>query len=86
MTGEKACYPVRLLCQVMRVSESAYHASASGKSYALSPHKAALAAQGSVECGTIIHTAQGSQHVSNNFSALLKEIGCRQSMSRRGNC
>src|SRR5215207_6167132 len=43
-------------------------------------------AQGSVECGTIIHTDQGSQYVSNNFRALLKEIGCRQSMSRRGNC
>lgn len=47
---------------------------------------AKAAAQGSVECGTIIHTDQGSQYVSNNFRALLKEIGCRQSMSRRGNC
>ncbi len=36
--------------------------------------------------GTIIHSDQGSQYVSNNFRALLKESGCRQSMSRRGNC
>lgn len=41
---------------------------------------------GSVESGTIIHTDQGSQYVSNNFRALLKATGCRQSMSRRGNC
>lgn len=47
---------------------------------------AKAAAQGSVECGTIIHTDQGSQYASNNFRALLKEIGCRQSMSRRANC
>ena len=43
-------------------------------------------AGGSVTSGTIIHTDQGSQYVSNNFRARLKEIGCRQSMSRRGNC
>lgn len=43
-------------------------------------------ASGSVESGTIIHTDQGSQYVSNNFRALLKATGCRQSMSRRGNC
>jgi len=41
---------------------------------------------GSVERGTIIHTDQGSQYVSNNFRRLLKANGCRQSMSRRGNC
>lgn len=41
---------------------------------------------GSVESGTIIHTDQGSQYVSNNFRALLKAHECRQSMSRRGNC
>jgi transposase InsO family protein len=41
---------------------------------------------GSVERGTIIHTDQGSQYVSNNFRALLKVTRCRQSMSRRGNC
>jgi len=41
---------------------------------------------GSVESGTIIHTDQGSQYVSNSFRALLKAHGCRQSMSRRGNC
>ena len=40
----------------------------------------------SVERGTIIHTDQGSQYASNNFRALLKANGCRQSMSRRGNC
>ncbi|MEJ7576258.1 MAG: IS3 family transposase [Pyrinomonadaceae bacterium] len=40
---------------------------------------------GSVERGTIIHTDQGSQYASNNFRALLKANGCRQSMSRRGN-
>jgi transposase InsO family protein len=40
----------------------------------------------SVERGTIIHTDQGSRYVSKNFRALLEETGCRQSMSRRGNC
>ncbi|MBC7931730.1 MAG: IS3 family transposase [Rubrivivax sp.] len=43
-------------------------------------------ARGSVECGTIIHTDQGSQYVATNFRALLQAHGCRQSMSRRGNC
>ncbi len=46
----------------------------------------AKAVAGGVTSGTIIHTDQGSQYVSNNFRALLKETGCRQSMSRRGNC
>lgn len=41
---------------------------------------------GSVKSGTIIHTDQGSQYLSSNFRALLKAAGCRQSMSRRGNC
>jgi transposase InsO family protein len=41
---------------------------------------------GGVNNGTIIHTDQGSQYVSNNFRRLLKANGCRQSMSRRGNC
>jgi putative transposase len=41
---------------------------------------------GSVESGTVIHTDQGSQYVSANFRALLRDHGCRQSMSRRGNC
>ena len=220
ITGEKQIYPLRLLCRVMRVSESAYHAYASGNSYVLSPRKVALAAQvketfylhrrrygarriaahltaegctvgrravralmrrqdlqairprsfvprttdsrhtvapsanllldagnvprgprqvivgditylplrtgkwgylaswqdkftkrvvgwavearmteklvikafekavarDSVECGTIIHTDQGSQYGSNNFRSLLQAHGCRQSMSRRGNC
>lgn len=36
--------------------------------------------------GTIIHTDQGSQFVSHNFRRMLKDAGCRQSMSRRGNC
>ncbi len=40
----------------------------------------------SIEAGTIIHTDQGSQFVSHNFRRLLNEAGCRQSMSRRGNC
>ena len=40
----------------------------------------------SVMSGTIVHTDQGSQYVSHNFRALLRAIGCRQSMSRRGNC
>ncbi len=43
-------------------------------------------ARDSVECGTIIHTDPGSQYVSANFRALLQAHGCRQSMSRRGNC
>lgn len=41
---------------------------------------------GSVTPGTIIHTDQGSQFVSHNFRRLLADTGCRQSMSRRGNC
>lgn len=41
---------------------------------------------GSIMSGTIIHTDQGSQYVSNNFRSLLQTHGCRQSMSRRGNC
>ncbi len=41
---------------------------------------------GCVTGGTIIHTDQGSQYVSANFRALLQAHGCRQSMSRRGNC
>lgn len=40
----------------------------------------------SVRAGTIIHTDQGSQFVSHNFRRMLNETGCRQSMSRRGNC
>lgn len=36
--------------------------------------------------GTIIHTDQGSQYVSHKFRRLLTANGCRQSMSRRGNC
>jgi transposase InsO family protein len=43
-------------------------------------------AAGSVEPQTIVHTDRGSQYASNNFRALLKATGCRQSMSRRGNC
>lgn len=35
---------------------------------------------------TIVHTDQGSQYVSHNFRRLLSKVGCRQSMSRRGNC
>lgn len=42
---EKPNFPVRLLCRVMRVSESAYHLYASGKSYHLSVEKARLAKQ-----------------------------------------
>lgn len=41
---------------------------------------------GGVTSGTIIHTDQGSQYVSKNFRSLLQAHGCRQSMSRRGNC
>ena len=44
------------------------------------------AASGSVEADTIVHTDRGSQYVSNNFRALLKATGCRQSMSRHGTC
>ena len=40
----------------------------------------------SVTRGTIVHTDQGSQFVSHNFRRLLAATGCRQSMSRRGNC
>jgi transposase InsO family protein len=41
---------------------------------------------GGVDRATIIHTDQGSQYVSTKFRALLHAQGCRQSMSRRGNC
>jgi hypothetical protein len=44
LAGERAFFPLGPLCRVMRVSESAYHAYARGKSYALSPQKAVLAA------------------------------------------
>jgi transposase InsO family protein len=43
-------------------------------------------AQGGVERGAIIHTDQGSRYVSNNYRAPPRAHGCRQSMSRRGNC
>ena len=43
-------------------------------------------AGGSIKAGTIIHTDRGAQYVSTNFRALLAARGCRQSMSRRGNC
>ncbi|MCA1592327.1 MAG: IS3 family transposase [Acidobacteria bacterium] len=39
---ERACYPVGLLCRVMRVSESAYHDHRSGKSYVVSAERAVL--------------------------------------------
>ena len=39
---EEALYPLWLLCRVMRVSRSAYHAYQSGKSYVVSATKAAL--------------------------------------------
>ena len=41
---------------------------------------------GRIKAHTIVHTDQGSQYVSHNFRALLHATGCRQSMSRRGNC
>lgn len=43
-------------------------------------------AAGHLKTGTIIHTDRGSQYVSKNFRAVLAAKGCRQSMSRRGNC
>jgi len=43
-------------------------------------------AAGGVKAKTIVHTDRGSQYVSANFRALLADYGCRQSMSRRGNC
>ena len=47
---------------------------------------AKVVASGGVAAGTIVHTDRGSQYVSKNFRALLRASGCRQSMSRRGNC
>jgi hypothetical protein len=41
-SAEKARYPLGLLCRVMRVSQSAYHAYQSGKSYVVSAEPAAL--------------------------------------------
>jgi transposase InsO family protein len=43
-------------------------------------------ADGAIKAGTIIHSDRGSQYVSKTFRALLADHGCRQSMSRRGNC
>ena len=43
-------------------------------------------ASGAIRAGTIVHSDRGSQYVSTNFRALLAARGCRQSMSRRGNC
>ncbi len=43
-------------------------------------------AGGAVKTGTIIHSDRGSQYVSKSFRALLASNGCRQSMSRQGNC
>lgn len=43
-------------------------------------------ASGAIKAGTIVHSDRGSQYVSKNFRALLAAPGCRQSMSRRGNC
>jgi transposase InsO family protein len=40
----------------------------------------------SVSKGTIFHSDQGIQYVSESFGNLLAENGFRQSMSRRGNC
>jgi hypothetical protein len=42
ISEEKARYPLGLLCRVMSVSQSAYHAYQSGKSYVVSAEKAAL--------------------------------------------
>jgi putative transposase len=36
--------------------------------------------------GAIIHTDQGFQYQNPRWQALLKKMGCRQSMSRKGNC
>lgn len=43
-------------------------------------------ASGAIQVGSIIHTDRGGQYVSTHFRALLAAHGCRQSMSRRGNC
>jgi transposase InsO family protein len=43
-------------------------------------------ASDSIKAGTIIHTDRGSQYVSTRFRQMLNSAGCRQSMSRRGNC
>ncbi len=47
---------------------------------------AKASASGSLKTGTVIHTDRGSQYVSTRFRQMLKSTGCRQSMSRRGNC
>lgn len=36
--------------------------------------------------GLMVHTAQGSQFISNNYRTLLSSWKLKQSMSRRGNC
>lgn len=43
-------------------------------------------AAGALRRGTVVHTDRGSQYVSTEFRAMLARHGCRQSMSRRGNC
>lgn len=42
--------------------------------------------RGFVKRGAIIHTDRGSQYASNEYRALLRRCGLRQSMSAKGNC
>lgn len=48
--------------------------------------RACAITSGGIRAGTIVHTDQGSQYVSTAFRQVLARHGCRQSMSRRGNC
>ena len=40
----------------------------------------------SLDCETLIHSDQGSHYTSLKFIQIVKDVGLRQSMSRRGNC
>ena len=72
--GHKGAYPVKVLCRVMRVSTSAYHAYTSGKSYVLSRAKTALAAQ--VEDIFYLHRRRyGSRRITAELKARGSPVG-----------
>ncbi len=68
----KGAYPTKLLCRVMRVSQSAYHAFAGGKSYVLSAAKTVLAKK--AESAFYLHRRR---YGSRRITAELKAQGVR---------
>ena len=84
--SQRATYPVRLLCSVMRVSASAYYAYASGTSYVLGAAKGGLGKQ--VEEGFLAHHRRyGSRRIVGELAAQGIEVGrfqVRSLMKRQG--